>query len=364
MKLTFRKRVNSLYSFLLFNLLFIVNLFSQTESNYFYHNLQYGSEAQFNPINLILNGSYDIIQLEGKNRDIFNRNYYVGFKNVANNLTSPFHHINKFGWKNFISSEIFPFRFNKTNAQWWPNYQLHLIGGGLTYSKLTEWFSSKGFDYPKSLAITTTMIYHYLNEVVENENTIGTNVDPIADIYIFDIGGIILFSSDKVKKFFSEELNLADWSLQPSFVLNNKNLQNNGQYFSIKWKFPNAERSYLFYYFGMNGLTGISYKLDDEHALSAGVGLRAKKLISVNDKMNKKSVETSWNYGIFYDRNNSLLVSLFLSGLTDNFININIYPGVIKFGKFTPGIWTIVKRNGSLLFGISTIYAPGLGISI
>ncbi|HRI47172.1 MAG TPA: hypothetical protein PK559_08725, partial [Ignavibacteriaceae bacterium] len=78
----------------------------------------------------------------------------------------------------------------------------------------------------------------------------------------------------------------------------------------------------------------------------------------------KKSVETSWNYGIFYDRNNSLLVSLFLSGLTDNFININIYPGVIKFGKFTPGIWTIVKRNGSLLFGISTIYAPGLGISI
>lgn len=47
--------------------------------------------------------------------------------------------------------------------------------------------------------------------------------------------------------------------------------------------------------------------------------------------------------------------------LTDNAVNLNIYPGVIKSGGFSPGLWMVMRRNGNLMFGISTVYTPGLG---
>jgi len=232
----------------------------------------------------------------------------------------------------------------------------------MTYVAMKKWYEFHGFPAPKIFSATTMFIYHSLNESRENDGYGGINIDPFADIYIFDLGGIILFSFDGVNKFFKEELNLADWSLQLSFTTGGT-LQYNGQYFSIKWETPLSKKIYFFYFFGMNALTGASYQLNDEEAISAGFGLRAKNLEVVRQTERQYDLKTTWNFGFFYDKNNSLMTSIFFSGLTDYFCNINIYPGIIKYKNFSPGPWCIFHRNGNVIFGVSTVYAPGFGLT-
>ena len=331
------------------------------QQKYFYKERDYGSDAVYNPLNLILNGSYDIIQLDKKSREIFSLPCKDGFNNVLKNLSSPFRVIKETGWKDFVSNELFPITLTKKGAQWWPNYQLHLIGGGMTYRATAEWYEAHGVPQPKLFSFATMAFYHLLNEAVENGSFAGYNADPVADIYFFDLGGIILFSYDNVCRFFSEELNLADWSLQPSFTFNPVRLQNNGQYFSIKWKLPFSEKVHLFYYFGMNGLGGISYKFNDSSYISIGAGLRAKNIETLDENYFKNTIKMTWNAGVFYDINNSLMTSIFFSGLTSYKMNLNIYPGILKIGSFTPGLWIVLQDKGKLLIGITTTWLPGSG---
>lgn len=341
---------------------FIVNSLLFSQENYFYTGKNYGSESLYNPIYLILNGSYDIIQLEGNSRQIFKFPYALGSRNVFDNLRHPINSISHFGWKKFLSQETFPLVFVKKGGQWLPNYQLHLIGGGMTYSRMKEWYAFHNFPYPKLFSITTLAAYHYLNEVVENENYKGETVDPIADIYLFDIGGIVLFSFDNINRFFKEKLNLSDWSLQPSISLDDLSLQNNGQYFSIKWKLPYVDKWSFFYYFGMTSMFGLSYKYDDGSSISSGFGLRARNRYVIDANSNQMTINLNWNFGVFYDLNNSLLTSLTFNDHIDNMVNLNIYPGLFRISNFSPGIWATYKKDKKVLFGISTIY--GIGISL
>jgi len=331
------------------------SLYSQT--NYFYTGKNYGSESTFNPVSVILNGGFDIFQVE-RNRDLRSVTFYAGLKNVYNNIVDPITPINHYGWWNFIKDQVIPFSIDKSDAQYWPNYTLHLIGGGRTFAAMTEWYQYHNFPSPTLFSILTMASYHIVNEAVENESYQGDNVDPIADIYIFDIGGIVLFSFDGVKKFFAEDMNLADWSLQPSFTLRNSELHNVGQYFSIKWKLPFSDNWHLFYYFGTNGMGGLSYKYADGTAISAGVGFSASDLIIVDEKTNKKSLNLDLTFGLFYDRNNSLLASLVYTKKSDYMLNLNVYPGVFKIGSFSPGFFTAYNPAGKLIWGISASWMP------
>lgn len=333
-----------------------------SQEKYFFTGKDYGSEALYNPFNLILNGSYDVIQLEGSSRRIFSFPYRQGAQNVLKNLASPLGPISRYGWWKFISNEVLPFEFAKNRAQWFPNYQLHLIGGGMTFIAMKEWYEYYKVPAPAAFSAATLAGFHLLNEFVENETYSGDNVDPIADIYLFDIGGIVLFSFDNVKRFFRDELNLADWSLMPSFNFSDMSLENSGQYFSIKWHIPKTDNWHIFYYFGMSGLGGLSYRFSDGTALSAGAGLKAQKRYIIDPKTYQMTISTVWNAGFFYDKNNSLLASLLLSGLEERTLNLNIYPGIINFGRFSPGLWMVMRRDGGLMFGLNTVYAPGLGI--
>lgn len=335
---------------------------AQEKERYFYSGKPYGSEALYNPLSVIFNASYDIIQLDGHSREIFRFPFGSSAKNVFRNLSNPFSSISNFGWGNFLRHEVLPLDFRSSGAQWWPNYQLHLIGGGMTYVALEEWYEIHNVPSPALFAIGTTAVEHFLNEMVENGAYEGETVDPIADIYLFDVGGIILFSSDGVKNFFSRDLNLTDWSLQPTLAFPGATLQNAGQNFSVKWKFPFSERWHFFYYMGMNGLTGLSYKWEDGSALSVGAGLRAKERVVVDATTHQQTVDLVWNGGLFFDKENSLMASLFLGALTDNTVALNIYPGVLQFGNFSPGVWCTINRAGKLMLGVSTVWAPGIGV--
>ena len=151
---------------------------------------------------------------------------------------------------------------------------------------------------------------------------------------------------------------MADWSLQPCITFRDSELHNVGQYFSIKWKLPFSDKLHLFYYFGTNGMGGLSYKYEDGTSLSFGVGFAASNLFIVDEKTNKKSLNLDINAGIFFDRNNSLLASLVYTRSSDYRLNLNVYPGVFKFGSFSPGFFAACNPKGKLIFGISAIWMP------
>lgn len=344
-----------LLKFLILLFLLSGSIYSQT--SYFYTGKNYGSEATFNPVSLIINGGFDIFQVQ-RNRDISHVPFSEGLKNVYHNIADPITPINNYGWWKFIKDQVIPFSIDKSDAQYWPNYTLHLIGGGRTYAAMTEWYEYHNFPSPSLFSILTMASYHIVNEAVENEAYQGDNVDPIADIYIFDIGGIVLFSFDGVKKFFAEEMNLADWSLQPAFTPRGSELHNVGQYFSIKWKLPFSDNFHLFYYFGTNGMGGLSYKYNDGTAVSFGVGFAASDLFIVDKRTNKKSLNLDINAGIFYDKDNSLLASLVYAKKSDYMVNLNVYPGILKFGTFSPGFFTAVSPGGKFIWGLSASWLP------
>ena len=344
-------------------LIVLVLIFNTSvQAQYYYTGKTYGSEAMFNPINVMLNNGYDIIQLGYKPRTIFDFPYSHATKNVWNSITHPGKTISEYGVNRFITSELLPLDINVKGAQWVPNYNVHLVGGGMTYRMLIDWYKYHNYPTPKLLSIATVGAFHFLNEIVENNYYDNYNGDAVADLLFFDIAGVLLFNSDKVAKFFSEELNLSDWSLQPSFRINDKTLQNNGQYFAIKWQPSFSDKWQLFYTFGMDGLLGLSYKINEEQTISMGGGFIGRELVDIDKDKNIKTVKLAWSTGIFYDSNNSLLASLKISDHIDYQAVINIYPGIIKIGSFSPGIWTAIDKYGEYMIGISTIWIPGLVI--
>ncbi len=345
-----------------FIILFIIS-YNSTSAQYFYKGRDFGSEAMFNPINVILNNGYDIIQLGNKPRTIFDYPYSHASRNVWNSITHPIKTIEEYGVNKFITNELLPLKLSINGAQWWPNYNVHLIGGGMTYRMLIDWYDYHQYPAPKLLSIVTVGAFHYLNEVVENSYYNNYNGDAVADLLFFDIAGVLLFNSDKVAKFFSEELNLSDWSLQPSFRINDYTLQNNGQYFTVKWLPPYWKNWQLFYTFGMDGLFGLSYKFNDKQTISVGGGVIGKELVDIDEEKNIKTVKLAWSTGIFYDKDNSLLASLKISDHIDYQVVLNIYPGIVKIGKFSPGIWTAIDKSGDYMIGISTVWTPGLVIN-
>lgn len=326
-------------------------------TGYFYKGYDYGNQAVYHPLYVFLSGGFDMIQV-GDKRDIKNFPYKIAAENIWRNLSNPFKPINRYGWWNFIKDQVLPLSLSKRNAQFFPNYTLHLIGGGMEYAALKEWFEYNNYSAPGWLSATTVMAYHLINEIAENGYYVGDDVDPIADIYIFDIGGILLFTSESVKRFFAEDLNLADWSQQPSFSIRNGELHNNGQFFSIRWKFPFTDSWYAFYYFGTNGVGGLSYKFKDGTGLSVGFGLRASDLILLDEKTNKKTLGLVGNLGLFYDKNNSLLASLSITIKTDYMVNVNVYPGLIKIDSLSLGLWGAYGQNGNVILGFTFSWLP------
>jgi hypothetical protein len=128
----------------------------------------------------------------------------------------------------------------------------------------------------------------------------------------------------------------------------------------MKWRIPTTKRWHLFTFFGLNGLFGLGYKINDTKMISLAAGLRAQTLEVLDGSTNRQTVNVVPNIGLFYDRNNSLLVSLLLSKAFRDAVILNIYPGVLKIGRFSPGAYLSYSRNGETNIGITTRWTPGI----
>lgn len=329
---------------------------------YFYKNYGYGSQAIFNPVTNFINAGYDILQLSDNDNRIFIFPYGRSAKNVFINLGRPDKAIKDVGVWKWVRTEVLPLTFKTEGMQWVPNYFLHMMGGGMYYVSLTEWYRNHQVRQPKLIAILTLTAGELMNEVTENQGYEGTNADPIADVYIFNIAGIVMFTSPKVCRFFSEQLNMADWSLQPTITIPNASLQNAGQYFSMKYALPFYKPLRLFGRFGMSTLLGLSYRFNNGYSVSIGGGIRPNTLRLLDIKGRQVTIDSKLSGGIFLDKDNSLMASLVVSDVPDYFITANVYPGLLKLGKFTPGLWAAVGKTGYVTFGINTVYTFGVGI--
>jgi hypothetical protein len=333
----------------------------------FYKRYPYGSQVNYSPFSVVTNGSYDILQVANRNNRIFFLPYAQGFRNVWQNISRPGNAIAQYGWSRFWRTEVFPTSLRFKNAQYWPNYQLHLIGGGITYVATAEWYHSHGFSCPQTLSAFTMAVYHFLNEAVENGSYAGPTVDPIADLLIFDPLGILLFSISGVPEFFSETLHAAHWSFQPLIHLQDRTLRNNGQNFSFKFNLPWSERWRIFYLTGMEGTLGLSYRHTDTDDITVGGGLSTRELVEVQDRTGVRTLTATlvWTAGFFYDRNSSLLASLILGGARGYAARLNVYPGLLDLLGLPCGWTLLLEKSGSVAVGVTVGGLPaGLGAQL
>ncbi len=356
--------IDGMRTILIFTLLIQIS-FAQNNKNYFYNpDSKIGSELYFNPLTLFLNGSFDILRNGGHSKDITKIEYKIAFDNVWWNLTHAQKAIKEYGTKYFLSEEIFPVSLRKDEAQYFPNYAHHLIGGGMLYVKTAEWYRHHGFPFPKTASIITSSAYQLLNEMAENDSYQGVNTDPIADLLIFNPLGYLLFEFDIVKKFFSETVPLYDWSLQPVLTLRNNFLENAGQQFVVKYDPELFENYSFFWYWGIYGIAGVTYSKDKIHNFSFGAGQVVNKLKhGVRRNSRLVTPELDGALGFFYDVDNSLVASLLITGPGLYNARINVYPGYFELGPFKPGIYLGFGEWDKFIFGVSLAHFP-LGISI
>jgi len=329
---------------------------------YFYKGYDYGSQALYGPLWVFLNRGFDVLQDRNDSRSLFQQEYLHNGENVGRNLLNPFPGISQRGWGRFFKEEIFPLSFTQGTARWVPNYTLHLIGGGVTYTGLSEWFRQNRFPAPRAFSAATLLVTAFVNETLENKGVAPYNTDAVADFFFFDIGGIILFSFDWPNELFSKHLIVADWSSQPAFTFPGFDLHNQGNYFSVKWPLPYYPRLRLFATMGLGTLLGLSYQIDSQYSISAGGGTMASRLIRTSDKNADNEVEFAPAAGIFVDRNNSLLASLKVTNVQDYFLQFNLYPNALSVPEL--GMFAVVDKGGHFVAGLSFSKSLGVGFGI
>jgi hypothetical protein len=319
-----------------------------------------GSDATFSPFTLLLNGSFDAMRIGTKEvHDLTSYKWKTDFQNVWNNVTHPIQSIRAFGWENFRRQELFNFSFKKSELQFIPNFADHVIGYGMQYVKVTEWFDYHGYPSPLLWGLATSLVYQYVNEMVQNGGLVFTNVDCVADFDIFNVLGYALFSVDGVKRFFSDRLQLNDWSLQPLYIMRNYHIENAGQQFLMRYTLPFAEDYAPFICWGVNSVVGVSYKYDKAKSISVGVGQRVVGMTpNLRGDFISNTPRLDGALGFFWDENGSLLAGLYLTGPKSLNAQLNIYPGLTEFHGIRPGCYIGAGKREGLVVGLTFMNIP------
>lgn len=313
----------------------------------------------------MLNRGFDVIQLR-PNRNIGSIKM-SDLRNVGQNLIDPFpaiRHDGQNGWGTFLTTEIFPINWTRDGARWLPNYTLHLIGGGQTYAAMREWFLDHEAPAPAATAFSIAALFTgaILNETLENKGVVGYNTDALADLYVFDVAGVVLFSFEPVRKFFSSTFILSEWSLQPAITFPHGDLHNVGNYYALKFPLPFYKRLRLFTYGGFSTLGGLSYKLDSQYSISAAGGVRVGRFENTGGSNNVANVVGFEKSGaVFLDRNDSLLAVVQVSDIFDYTVSANLYPNAFFTTDPGLGAWTAIGRDGKWVAGLSFTKSLGFG---
>ena len=205
-----------------------------TSKYFFYKNYDFGTQAKYNPGDFFINGGFGIWQFSN-DRKFFDFPYIAALGNAWTNVLHPMQAIKEFGVKEWLTAEVIPTSLELKHGQYFPNYFLHLLGAGMQFRKMEEWYDYHRFRCPRLWSLATMLCEHYFEEMIELGGERRLSVDAVSDLYIFNPAGILLFLSDGVCRFFSKHFSLNEWSLQPSINFINGQLENMGQFYVAKF---------------------------------------------------------------------------------------------------------------------------------
>ena len=319
----------------------------------YYEPRDYGSDSLYSPFGNFLSYTFDPLQI----RENFDTtNFRANFDEVIENLTHPKDAIDaEGGFERFVNRQIIPINseYSDESSAALPNYFLHFLGGGMVYRKDLEWFRAHDAAYPTAYAVTLAMTAELLQEVLEKNTT--TSDDEVADMYIFRPLGILLFHNDRFAEVFMEYLDPAIWPYLQVYDISENRLNNTG--INYIYRPPKIEllNSRLFLFTGLNNLLGLSHRTGTSDWLSWGFGLATQK---VNFDVNLQ-VETEPSFGVFHDRNKSLLWSLVINDTGGTHFRFNLYPS----GNTGPGrLGYFVSSHEDTSWSFGVVYKIQLGI--
>jgi len=335
------------------------------EEGYFYRGLGYGSDASFHPVSEVINGAFGIMQISSNWVPLDQVDWKQGFSITWQSITHPGRTIDAYGREDFISDEMVPVRVRWNNLQWVPNYSLHMVGGGARHRAFMEWYGAHGFAAPTAWAWGTTMAHAFAVEAVEHYNKTAPTVDPIADMFFFDPMGALLFSSDRVSRFFSHTLNMSIWSGTPAYNPMVNTFENAGENYGLHYFFRDSHRVGIFAYMGMSHLFGVTVRGGELFDWSVGFGGAVDEL-NERDRGNGTSslyARVKLDGGLFLHRKGSLLASMQMSQAWTQAFRLTVYPGVFSPGGLSTGFYTGV-RGDDVILGFSVAHLPvGLAFS-
>jgi hypothetical protein len=331
----------------------------------FYHGLTYGSEAQFNPLTEVLNEGFDMLRIENAERRLGYLHYSQAATNVWHSVIHPDSAFKIYGgvWA-MMKNEVIPLSLAPHHGQWLPNYTVHLIGSGMISQRMTEWYEAHDVPHPFVFSFATMYTAHFINEAVEDKGRPNRpyNVDPIADLYLFDLGGILLYRTDWMKRLMNNRVvELTNWAGQPAINAPEGTLENTTQEFILRSALPRTDKWRAFIGFGVSTVAGLSYGKRDGLAVSLAGGADAVTNPIVDTTTDRRTVIPKPYGGVFVDRHGSLLFSAMLRDSKEVIGTMNIYPGVINVKGYTTGFWAEYIRDGSWRFGIVPTWGLGLG---
>lgn len=332
----------------------------------FYKNRDYGTERQFNPLTEILNEGFDQLRVDNSNRRLLSFPYVAGAKNVFQAMLHPDSAMRTYGVRKAFTDELLPLSTKATGGgNWVPNYEFHLIGSGMVSRRMVEWYEAHGVDHPFALSAATMYTAHLINEVLEDggRKVRGHAFDPVADLYVFDLGGILLFRSAAVQEFFGERVELTNWPGQATFGFPGLTLENTGQEFLLRTGLPRTNKWRGFFAFGISTLAGVSVGTKGGMAFSLASGVDAVDTPVIDSASGKKTVVLKPNGGLFVDHDGSLLFSLTGRDSREVIAALNLYPGVVQVRGHTFGAWLQLTRLHELRLGIVAPNGVGLGMS-
>ena len=326
----------------------------------FYTNKPFGSESQFNPLSQVINDGFDMLRTADADRHVFDFPYAQAAHGAWLSMTQPDKVLRTYGYDTWVRRQLLPLTGKKKGGgQWVPNYELHLLGGGMTGVRVTEWYEQHGTPHPELAAAGTAAIWHFMNEMVEHQNGQPT-ADALTDLLVFDPGSFLLWRSDWVQRLFSNRMEMTNWPGQPVIEAPTATLQNMHQTVLLRAKLTHDYRPMTT--LGGSFLLGLSRRRGAADWITLGGGWDPTENPLIDPVTGEKTVTLNPNIGLFYDRDGSLLGALYVRLHRTEMITMNVYPGVVHFGRWSPGLFAHVLDDGRVRFGIVPRFGLGLGV--
>jgi len=323
-----------------------------------------GSETLFNPVSTFVNLGFDITRSSSYENRILETDFKTGFTNTMRNLANPIQAIEQTGgFREFMAREFIPLEgMTAQYSQWVPNYFLHLLGEGMLYRKMAEWYEREGYQAPRIWAASTMLMSALMNETIENGSFRGGNTDPVADLYFFNPVGWLMFNSDNVSQFFSDTVEIGFWPGQPALAVDTIGIYNAGESYFFRWDPAKKGGPRIIGYIGTEGLGGVTLGAVDGNAVSFVAGYRTVKIVPMETNGGRIMIASEPHgnlvMGAFWEDNSSLLASLKIDVGYDPTIRANIYPGLLPIKKVPLGFFVWASQHGGWVSGINVGELP------